>query len=306
MEPTPNIPRPSDELKAVLHHIILGKPIDQPSQPGSGMKPLDWYIQFLGKNNSIFPIIQNRQAMNITVTRSHRTRGLFHVSLDPSGPVVTFHTKYICNSTPVTARTSRPTRPDGPVKGGDDGNSARRLCTNDEVRTDIERVLLQTIEKMSRLADFVATSWRMSTDDPKHPLWRPVGSRLVADPFEPGLPDITTMSEFDLNSYDKLVLFNRRIAGYEKLYRKMENIMNFIFIVGRADDKGASLSDEGKDIFTANVGLIDDFVYLHFVYMKQNIVRIKGAEIKNLLDLNECILQLNYESVLDDFGSLGM
>lgn len=290
MESTPERPDGSNELKALLGHIMNGEPINQPRIGGFSIQ---WYLDFLGKHNSIVSIAPDKDQHGcITFKELYRPRGWFHLSMELPGPVIQFNTRYIFD--PARLRN-------GPVNGGD-----TRLATDDEVRSDIEAFLQVYIHKVTKLDEFITTSLHMRVDDPDHPLCRPVRTMLMADPFELSLPDITGKVLCQLDNYTGAVLLNRQFAGLELLYSLMERIMVRIFVIGQTPDRGASLSNRGIDIFTANKQFIADFLFFHPVYMKNNIHLIKRATVKNHVDWEQFVFQRDLAGVVDILSSIGI
>lgn len=290
----------SDELTTVLRQIMAGHLLSRPGPVETDMTPLDGYFYFLSQRSPIFSIVRNNKCFwPGKVTQPQRGDGMFRLSFDPLRPAVRFYPRYY--NDPGCANTES-----GLVNGRDDVGGGARLITVDDVYQHTRDILGQSIDKVANLADFVTTSWQMRTDDPEHPLWRPVRVQFTADPFQPGLADFTGKTESDLNDYEKAVLLSRQAAELEVLYHNFEIVMACLFAVGQAKDKGASFSADGTDVFAANAGLVADFAFFHRFYMGHYVCLNNTAKIKNGATVEECMFQQDYSSVLDGFVSMGI
>lgn len=278
MEELPQVPEGSTELKTLLNHLLSGKQIINHNLSKSGVS-LPWYLKFLvGQYPIITDIFQGKALARNTVTPLGMPRGVINIVSNPDNTDLKLYSNITVSTGGAVPGTNR--------AGRRRARTGARPATPDEIRTRIYYDIRQSVDRCARLSEFVEKDWQMKTDSLAHPMWRPIRTAYSADPFTFDVPAITDPTCTELGESGRAILFHRQDSALERLYGEMEMIMARVFTIGQAPDKGASFSKDGTDIFTANAGLVRDFVYLHRFYLNFFISRIGEAEIVNIATLD--------------------
>lgn len=281
----------SETLRTLLNHMIAGTPINQPS-PGGNISPMRTYFISLAQHNTIFSIMKNDPRFNkADVTLPGRKQGTITLGTTSTDISLQLHVAYL----------TRVDGADAGVDGADDADKENnkgdsiRPATDNGCRQQIYCDIAKAFENMGKLAEFVATAWQDPIDKKTHPLWRPAAIKPLVNPFAIPYPDN------DDNNIPirrrSTVLYCRQVVNLWYLHQAMEGAVSAIFAAGQSEDKGASFSKNGIDIFAANEGIITDFIFVRGLYLQYCRQTIWRAEVANVGTVKEYQLSQKRKSI---------